>query len=150
MSSNESSENFNPASEIFAELGEQTPTRLNEQVSWNLPLQKLRSYIIQSDDFGLPRFGVLSILARRTPFHLYDHKALVALCDTAFTDGVQIFINTEFFKSLINTPHIERIDKTIEQLQLERAREVQLLEDIAQQKQALSTEIRLVTALKDE
>ena len=46
--------------------------------------------------------------------------------------------------------HIERIDKTIEQLQLERAKDVQLLEDIAQQKNALMTEIRLVTALKDE
>jgi predicted metal-dependent peptidase len=110
MSPSESSAISNPAGEIFAELGEQSPTRLNEQVSWNLPLQKLRSYIIQSDDFGLPRFGVLSILARRTPFHLYDHKALVALCETAFTDGTQIFINTEFFKSLINTTHIERIN----------------------------------------
>ena len=78
MSPSESSALSNPAGEIFAELGEQSPTRLNEQVSWNLPLQKLRSYIIQSDDFGLPRFGVLSILARRTPFHLYDHKALAA------------------------------------------------------------------------
>jgi hypothetical protein len=110
MSPNENSAISNPAGEIFAELGEQSPARLNEQLSWNLPLQKLRSYIIQSDDFGLPRFGVLSILARRTPFHLYDHKALVALCDTAFTDGIQIFINTEFFKSLISAPHIERVD----------------------------------------
>jgi hypothetical protein len=96
MTQYQSSPNFNPASKIFAELGEK-PSRLNEQTSWNLPLQKLRSYIIQSDDYGLPRFGVLSILARRTPFHLYDHKALVGLCSTAFTDGIQIFVSTEFF-----------------------------------------------------
>ncbi|TMP73869.1 hypothetical protein CWC05_22395, partial [Pseudoalteromonas ruthenica] len=91
-------------------LGEKPPARLNEQLSWNLPLQKLRSYIIQSDDLGLPRFGILSVLARRTPFHLYDHKALVGLCSTAFTDGIQIFVNTEFFKSQIPSAHIERIN----------------------------------------
>ncbi len=110
MSQYESSPNFNPASHIFAELGEQPTTRLNRQVAWNLPLQKLRSYIIQSDDSGLPRFGVLSILARRTPFHLYDHKALIGLCSTAFTDGIQIFVSTEFFKSLISSSHIESVN----------------------------------------
>jgi hypothetical protein len=110
MTQYENSSIFNPASKIFAELGEKPTTRLNEQISWNLPLQKLRSFIIQSDDCGLPRFGVLSILARRTPFHLYDHKALIDLCSTAFTDGIQIFVNTEFFKSLISTPHIERVN----------------------------------------
>lgn len=109
MSQFESITNFNPASKIFAEVGEKPTSRLNEQTAWNLPLQKLRSYIIQSDDFGLPRFGVLSVLARRTPFHLYDHKALIGLCSTAFTDGIQIFINTEFFKSLIKSTHIERV-----------------------------------------
>jgi len=110
MTQYESSPQLNPASQIFTELGEKPPARLNEQLSWNLPLQKLRSYIIQSDDLGLPRFGILSVLARRTPFHLYDHKALVGLCSTAFTDGIQIFVNTEFFKSQIPSAHIERIN----------------------------------------
>ena len=109
MNQFENSQNSNPASKIFAELGESVPTRLNEQPEWNLPLQKIRSYIIQSDDTGMPRFGVLSILARRTPFHLYDHNALIGLCSTAFTDGIQIFISTDFFKSLIKKTYIERV-----------------------------------------
>ena len=99
----------NPAKQIFAELGEKPSSRLNEQIEWNVTLQKLRSYIIQNDEKGLPRFGVLSILARRVPFHLYDHEALTELCETAFTDGIHIFVNTEFFKSLVSQPHIERI-----------------------------------------
>lgn len=80
-----------------------TPTdvsRLNSQTHLNEKLEKLRSYLIQSDARGLPRFGILSILARRVPFYLYDHPAFVILCDTAFTDGVHIFIHTEFFKEL--------------------------------------------------
>ncbi|GAA6168382.1 DUF2201 family putative metallopeptidase [Sessilibacter corallicola] len=71
---------------------------LNRQTAWNTMLQALRSHIIQSDEKGLPRFGVLSILARRVPFHLYDHPALARMCDTAFTDGTHVFVNTEFFK----------------------------------------------------
>ena len=72
------------------------PARLNSVPVWNDALQGLRSHIIQSNEHGLPRYGVLSILARRVPFHLYDHPALVALCDTAFTDGIHVFVNTHF------------------------------------------------------
>lgn len=80
--------------------GQPSGERLNQQTAWNDALQRLRSHIIQSDERGLPRYGVLSILARRVPFHLYDHPALTNLCDTAFTDGIHIFINTEFLKEI--------------------------------------------------
>lgn len=83
--------------------------RLNEQQQWNAPLQKLRSHIIQSDERGLPRYGVLSILARRVPFHLYDHIALTRLCDTAFTDGIHVFINTAFFAEVMQEPQFDRL-----------------------------------------
>ena len=76
--------------------------RLNQQTDWNDQLQRLRSHIIQSDEKGLPRYGVLSILARRVPFHLYDHPALIELCDTAFTDGIHIFVNTDFLKEILS------------------------------------------------
>ncbi|MEM9255187.1 MAG: VWA-like domain-containing protein [Pseudomonadota bacterium] len=84
-------------------------SKLNGQVEWNTPLQKLRSHIIQSDERGLPRYGVLSILARRVPFHLYDHVALTRLCNTAFTDGVHVFINTHFFAELMQVPSFDRM-----------------------------------------
>ncbi|MEM8660333.1 MAG: VWA-like domain-containing protein [Pseudomonadota bacterium] len=83
--------------------------KLNQQQHWNMPLQKLRSHIIQSDERGLPRYGVLSILARRVPFHLYDHIALTRLCDTAFTDGIHVFVNTGFFAELMQEPHFDRL-----------------------------------------
>ncbi|MEM1435211.1 MAG: hypothetical protein AAGG11_14215, partial [Pseudomonadota bacterium] len=67
---------------------------LNSNQHWNDTLQRLRSHIIQGDEHGLPRYGVLSILARRVPFHLYDHSALVRLCRTAFTDGIHVFVHT--------------------------------------------------------
>ncbi|MEM6709197.1 MAG: hypothetical protein AAF648_10470 [Pseudomonadota bacterium] len=78
-----------------------TAQRLNSQIGLNRSFQELRSHIIQSDERGLPRFGVLSILARRVPFHLYDHPALCALCDTAFTDGIHVFVSTAFFQQVM-------------------------------------------------
>lgn len=75
--------------------------KLNGQLSWNETLDTLRAHIVQGDERGLPRYGVLSILARRVPFLLYDHPALAALCDTAFTDGFHVFIHTEFFKEVV-------------------------------------------------
>ena len=76
------------------------PIRLNSQVGLNQGLQSLRSHIIQSNEQGLPRYGVLSVLARRVPFHLYDHPALTVLCDTAFTDGIHLFVNAQFFREV--------------------------------------------------
>lgn len=75
--------------------------QLNSRVVLNKQLAKLRSYIIQSDEKGLPRFGVLSLLARRVPFYLYDNTAFVQLCNTAFTDGIHVFIHVEFFEELL-------------------------------------------------
>ncbi|MEM1189317.1 MAG: VWA-like domain-containing protein [Pseudomonadota bacterium] len=85
-----------------SQAGAPARARLNAATQWNGSLQRYRSRIIQSDEAGLPRYGVLSVLARRVPFHLYDHPALTALCDTAFTDGIHVFVNTEFFVSLLD------------------------------------------------
>ncbi|MEM7000165.1 MAG: VWA-like domain-containing protein [Pseudomonadota bacterium] len=78
------------------------PVRLNTQWQWNDALQRLRSHIIQSDERGLPRYGVLSILARRVPFHLYDHPAIARLCNTAFTDGIHVFVHTPFLSEVLD------------------------------------------------
>lgn len=86
------------------------PSRLNADPAWNDALQGLRSHIIQSDEHGLPRYGVLSILARRVPFHLYDHPALVALCDTAFTDGIHVFVHTRFLAEVAEADRLAAAD----------------------------------------
>ncbi|MEM7077829.1 MAG: VWA-like domain-containing protein [Pseudomonadota bacterium] len=84
--------------------------RLNRQTEWQPVLQRLRSHIIQADEHGLPRYGVLSILARRVPFHLYDHPALLELCDTAFTDGIHVFVSTRFLADINAADGAEQAD----------------------------------------
>lgn len=89
-------------------LGTPKAKRLNSQPRFNLDLERIRTFIIQLNDQGLPRFGVLSLLARRVPFFCYDHPAFVQQCDTAFTDGFHVFIHTEFLKELLEEDQASR------------------------------------------
>lgn len=50
--------------------------------------------------FLVPRFGLLSLKMRNTPMYAYDHPALMKLSNTAFTDGVHIFIAADFLRQL--------------------------------------------------
>lgn len=53
------------------------------------------------DGMLVPRYGVLSLLARSTPFFVYGHPALKKLCKTAFTDGLHVFVSDTLFEKLI-------------------------------------------------
>ena len=53
-----------------------------------------------ADGFLVPRFGLLSLKMRNTPLYAYDHPALMNLSNTAFTDGVHIFIAADFLRQL--------------------------------------------------
>ena len=48
----------------------------------------------------VPRFGLLSIKAETTPIYVYDHPALMKITNTAFTDGVHIFVAAPFMRKL--------------------------------------------------
>ena len=48
----------------------------------------------------VPRFGLLSLKMRNTPMYSYDHPALMKLSNTAFTDGVHVFISADFLRQL--------------------------------------------------
>lgn len=48
----------------------------------------------------VPRYGLLSLKMRNTPLYAYDHPALVKISNTAFTDGVHIFIAAQFLQQL--------------------------------------------------
>lgn len=50
--------------------------------------------------FLVPRFGLLSLKMRNTPLYAYDHPALMNISNTAFTDGVHIFIAADFLRQL--------------------------------------------------
>lgn len=48
----------------------------------------------------VPRYGLLSLKMRNTPMYAYDHPALMKLSNTAFTDGVHVFISADFLRQL--------------------------------------------------
>lgn len=49
----------------------------------------------------VPRFGVLSLLAMKTPIFCYDHPRLKKIANTAFTDGRAIFVDADFMRKLV-------------------------------------------------
>lgn len=50
----------------------------------------------------VPRFGVLSLIAMHTPIFVYDHPAFKKITNTAFTDGIHVFIDADFMRKLYN------------------------------------------------
>lgn len=64
---------------------------------WGRTLSALRGV----DARGLPRHGLLTLIARRTTFLLYDHPRVQGLCSTAFTDGSSVFVNVDFFRQML-------------------------------------------------
>lgn len=66
-------------------------------------LENVKEYMCNDayvDGIMLPRFGVLSLLLRSTPCFVYGHPALKKLCQTAFTDGLHVFISDTLFQNL--------------------------------------------------
>lgn len=49
----------------------------------------------------IPSFGMLSMLARRTPFLIYDLPELKEKVPTAFVDGVRCYFSDSFFRQLV-------------------------------------------------
>lgn len=49
----------------------------------------------------VPRFGLLSLKAAGTPMYVYDHPAFMKITNTAFTDGVHIFVCAKFLRKLV-------------------------------------------------
>lgn len=49
-----------------------------------------------------PRFGVLTLSAHNTPIFAYDHPAFKKLANTAFTDGINVFIDADFMRKLVD------------------------------------------------
>lgn len=65
-------------------------------------LLKLRSNVnIDGGRQTAPRFGVLSLIAMHTPIYVYDHPAFKKITNTAFTDGLHVFIDADFMRKLV-------------------------------------------------
>lgn len=48
-----------------------------------------------------PKYGVFSLLGMNTPIFVYDHPALVAVCNTAFTDGQNMFVCADYMREMV-------------------------------------------------
>jgi predicted metal-dependent peptidase len=66
-------------------------------------LVKIRSLVNASGSFSktVPRFGVLSLIAMNTPIYVYDHPAFKKVTNTAFTDGIHVFVDADFMRKLV-------------------------------------------------
>ena len=64
-------------------------------------LVKLRSNKSNGGE-TISRFGVLGLLSMSTPIYCYDHPALKERCNTAFTDGISVFVDADFMRKLVN------------------------------------------------
>ena len=85
---------------IDPETGEQYPGKNDDMADLlHKYLVKLRS-TINIDNQGASRFGVLSLLAMNTPIYCYDHPRLKKIANTAFTDGISVFVDADFMRKL--------------------------------------------------
>lgn len=74
-----------------------------------VPFMCQQAYIKKKDENGntlnesvaLPRFGVLSLLMESTPVIVYDHPRFKQIANTAFTDGIHIFVDADFARKLL-------------------------------------------------
>ena len=53
------------------------------------------------EGYMVPRYGLLSLKVANTPMYVYDHPALEKITNTAFTDGVHIFVCAKFLRKLV-------------------------------------------------
>lgn len=64
-------------------------------------LVKIRGPMTLPTGGTVPRFGVLSLLAMKTPIFVYDHPRLKKIANTAFTDGRSVFVDADFMRKLV-------------------------------------------------
>jgi len=56
---------------------------------------------IDNGNSSAPRFGVLSLISMHTPIFVYDHPRFKKIANTAFTDGISVFVSADFMRKLV-------------------------------------------------
>jgi len=90
--------------EIGGEVDETQFTSLGAPYDMDDHLYATRSWMTDYAMYNgrkLPRFGLLSHMLISTPVHLYDNPVMNNITKTGFTDGVNIFINVDFYDKLL-------------------------------------------------
>ena len=86
---------------IDPETGEEYPGPNDDMAELlHTYLVKLRGTQSINGSGTVPRFGVLSLLAKTTPIFCYDHPRLKKIANTAFTDGRSVFVDADFMRKL--------------------------------------------------
>lgn len=88
------------STEEAIEAGAANPARLLSDPQWAGVLERYTQYVSGNKN-GLPRYGSLSLLCAKTPFFVYDHPALLDLCDTAFATETMVGFSKDFFIQLL-------------------------------------------------
>lgn len=57
--------------------------------------------MIDKGNSSAPRFGVLSLISMHTPIFVYDHPRFKKVANTAFTDGIHVFVDADFMRKLV-------------------------------------------------
>lgn len=81
--------------------------KLNSQTDMSKLLLDIHKFVcsdMRVDGVDVPRFGVVSLLARRTPFYAYDNPEFIKRigCKSAFTDGTHVFFNADFLRKALD------------------------------------------------
>lgn len=58
--------------------------------------------LIDRGNTNAPRFGVLSLISMHTPIFVYDHPRFKKVANTAFTDGIHVFVDADFMRKLVD------------------------------------------------
>lgn len=74
---------------------------LNSRKDLEEQFYRIVDFYMSNNRHNVPRHGLFSVVARQTGFYLFDHPALTQLCDTGFTQGTGVFVNTQFFEDLM-------------------------------------------------
>ena len=68
-----------------------------------LDLRRTQTKLVRGARRAVPKYGLFTLLARKTSFFIYDHPVFTNICDTAFTDGRHIYFSAEFTKELLDS-----------------------------------------------
>lgn len=62
--------------------------------------------MIDKGNSNAPRFGVLSLISMHTPIFVYDHPRFKKVANTAFTDGIHVFVDADFMRKLVDQENL--------------------------------------------
>lgn len=68
-----------------------------------LDLRRTQTKLIRGVRRAVPKYGLFTLLARKTSFFIYDHPVFTKICDTAFTDGRHIYFSAAFTQELLQS-----------------------------------------------